>query len=213
MAAPALGQITMKIPLHITFLNIPPSDAIEAEIRKRAKKLDQFYERLMHCKVTVETVGKHKNQGHIYEVRIDLTVPGGEIAINRGHHDEDVYVVIRDSFEAAVKRLKSKVHCQRDDVKVHETLLHGQVTKLFEGGYGFIETPDGREFYFHRGNLTYPDFDKIFIGVDVQFLEDLGGEGLQAKRVSAGRHHVPHMPDMPDMSEIPERPDMPDARK
>jgi ribosome-associated translation inhibitor RaiA/cold shock CspA family protein len=194
----------MKIPLHITFLNIPPSDAIEVEIRKRAKKLDQFYRRLMHCKVTVEAVGKHKNQGHLYEVRIDLTVPGAEIAINRRHRHEDVYVVIRDSFEAAVRRLQVKVQCQRDDVKVHETLLHGQVTKLFEDGYGFIETPDGREFYFHRDNLTFPDFDKIFIGVDVQFLEELGAQGLQAKRVSAGRHHVPHMPDMPDMPDMRE---------
>lgn len=187
----------MKIPLHITFLNIPPSDAVEAEIRKRAEKLDLFARDVMHCEVTVETATTQKTQdGNYgrYEVRIDLTVSGGEIAISRGHQHEDVYVVIRDAFEAAGRKLQDYVRERRRDVKVHEVPLHGRVTKLFQDGYGFIETPDEREFYFHRDNVAYPQFDSLEIGTEVQFLEQAGGEGLQAKRVSAGKHHVPGMP-------------------
>lgn len=185
----------MKIPLRITFHNIPQSDGIEAEIRRRAEKLDQFYEHVMRCDVIVDVPGKHKNQGRLYDVRIDLTVPGAEIAISRVHRNEDVYVVIRDAFEAATRKLQDKVHCKRGDVKQHETPLHGRVTKLFEEGHGFIATPDGNEFYFHRENVTHPDFDQIGIGFEVQFLPEPAGEGLQAKRVTAGRHHVPHMPE------------------
>lgn len=181
----------MTIPLHITLLNIPPSDAIEAEIRKRAKKLERFSGRIMHCRVTVGAVRKHQSQGLLHEVRIDLTAPGMEIAIHHVHRHEDVYVVIRDAFDAAIRKLQGDLDLRRGDVKVHETPLHGRVTKLFEDGYGFIETPDAREFYFHRDNLVYPDFDRMEVGVDVQFLAEAAGEGWQAKRVSAGKHHPP----------------------
>ncbi|HEX2531982.1 MAG TPA: HPF/RaiA family ribosome-associated protein [Burkholderiaceae bacterium] len=184
----------MKIPLHIRFIDIPRSDAIEAEIRKRAEKLDQFCDHVMHCEVTVSTSGKHRGQGRLYEVHIDMTVSGTEIVINRVHRHEDVFVVIRDAFEAAVRKLQDFVREQRADVKVHETPLHGRVTKIFTEGYGFIETPDGNEFYFNRDNLAYPEFDELQIGMEVQFLTQVAGEGLQAKRVSAGRHHIPGMP-------------------
>ncbi len=182
----------MKIPLHITFLNVPPSDAIEAEIRKRAEKLDLFSEHVMHCQVTVDAAGKHHTQGRLYEVRVDLTLPGTELAVSHVHRHEDVFVVIRDAFEAAVRRLQDYVREQRGDVKTHEVPLHGHVTQLFEEGYGFIETPDGREFYFQRDNVAYPDFDSIAVGTEVQFLEHVAAEGLQAKRVTAG-HQIPGM--------------------
>lgn len=178
----------MIIPLHTIFRDIPQSDAIDAEVRKRAEKLDQFSSHIMHCEVTIEAAGKHKHQGRLYEARIDLTVPGAEIVISRNHRNEDVFVAIRDSFEAAVRKLQDYVRCRHREVKVHDVPCHGAVTKLFEDGYGFIETLDGREFYFHRDNLVYPNFDQIMVGVEVQFLEDAGGEGLQAKRVSAGKH-------------------------
>ncbi|RJG04224.1 HPF/RaiA family ribosome-associated protein [Noviherbaspirillum sedimenti] len=183
----------MKIPLNITFLNIPPSDAIEAEIRKRAQKIDQFANDVMHCHVTVDAAGKHKTQGGMYEVRIDVTLPGTEIAVSHVHRHEDVYVVIRDAFDAAARKLQDHVRLRRGDVKLHEPLLHGQVTRLHEDGYGFIETPDGRELYFHRDNLVNADFDQLAPGMEVQFLEEGAGEGLQAKRVSTGRHQHPGM--------------------
>jgi len=37
--------------LQITFRNIPRSDALEADIREKAAKLDQFYEKVMACRV------------------------------------------------------------------------------------------------------------------------------------------------------------------
>jgi ribosomal subunit interface protein len=113
-------QLIMDTPLQITFRNIPPSDAIEADIRKRAAKLDQLSGHVMRCRVTVEAAGKHKQQGRLYEVRIDLTVPGAEIAISHGQQHDDVYVAIRDAFDAAARKLEDTVRCQRGDVKVHE---------------------------------------------------------------------------------------------
>jgi cold shock CspA family protein len=70
-------------------------------------------------------------------------------------------------------------------------VLRGRVARLVEDeGYGFIETPDGQELYFHRENLASNNFDQLAEGSEVQFLEDIGSEGFQAKRVSTGKHHI-----------------------
>ena len=37
----------MKLPLQITFQNMESSDALEADIREHAEKLDIFYEKIM----------------------------------------------------------------------------------------------------------------------------------------------------------------------
>ena len=55
-------------------------------------------------------------------------------------------------------------------------------------GYGFIATPDGRELYFSRENVVEPSFDDLEIGTAVQFIEEPAAEGMQAKRVSVGKH-------------------------
>jgi ribosomal subunit interface protein len=114
------SESAMVNTLNIKFHNIPASEAVEAEIRKRAEKLYQLTDRINRCDVTVETNGKHKQQGHLYEVRIDLTIPGAEIALNRVHPNEDVYIAVRDTFDAASRKLKEHIQVQRGEVKVHE---------------------------------------------------------------------------------------------
>ena len=73
----------MKIPLQITFRDMAPSPAIEDNIREKAAKLDELHDGIMGCRVTVEAPHRHHHKGKAYVVRIDLTVPGGELVINR----------------------------------------------------------------------------------------------------------------------------------
>lgn len=103
----------MSVSLHIIFRNIPHSDPIEAEVRRRAEKLEQFSDRVSHCDVTIETVGKHKQQGRHYAVRIDITLPGKAIATTRHHQHEDVYVALRDAFDASIRQLQDFVQVRR----------------------------------------------------------------------------------------------------
>jgi len=88
----------MELSLQITFRDIPPSKAIEAKIRQQAEKLNRFYQRIISCRVTIEVPHQHQRQGKIYHVRIDLTVPQGELVINRhpSQHQshENLYVAI-----------------------------------------------------------------------------------------------------------------------
>jgi len=174
----------MKLPIQITARNMSLSDAAKNTIREKAEKLDLFYNNVMSCRVLVEVPHRHQHKGVLYNVRIDMTVPGGELVVKREPH-EDLYVSIRDAFDAAKRQLQDFVQRQRGEVKIHEGPPVARVNKLFpEEGYGFLATSDGREIYFHRNSLVNGDFEKLEIGTEVRFVETQGDEGPQASTVS-----------------------------
>jgi ribosomal subunit interface protein len=180
----------MQIPLQITIRDVPHSDALEAQIREKAAKLESFHPRITSCRVTIEELRKHHHQGREFRVHVDLRVPGKEIVVDRDHH-EDVYVALRDAFDSAKRQLEEVVREKRGDVKLHEIAQHGTVARLLTGeGYGFIQTADGRELYFSRENVVHPPFEHLEPGQEVQFIEELADEGPQAKRVTVGKHHA-----------------------
>lgn len=108
----------MQIDLKITLRDLPHSDALETHIREKAQKLEKFHSHLTSCRVLVEQPHKHQHQGRHFDVHIDLTVPGGELVVNRASH-EDVYVALRDAFDAAVRQLEDYARRQRGDIKTH----------------------------------------------------------------------------------------------
>jgi cold shock CspA family protein/ribosome-associated translation inhibitor RaiA len=185
----------MQIPLEISFRGLAHSPEIEAEIRKKAAQLDDFYDRITGCKVVVETPHHHHHKGNLYHVRLRIAVPQREIVVDREpdarHAHEDVHVTIRDAFKEARRQLQDYVRQMRGDTKTHETPPHGKVTKLFvEEGYGFIELPDGRDIYFHANSLLDIPFNQLAVGSEVRFVEEVGEQGPQATSVRVvGRHH------------------------
>lgn len=137
----------MSIPLKINFRDMKPSAAIEEAIREKADKLATFYEHILACRVTVNPAPHHSRKGNAYAIRIDLTVPGTELMINhnprrlvnmRGSDESseeiatpkheltrraahaDVYVAIRDAFNAAGRKLQDYVHHRRGKAKLHK---------------------------------------------------------------------------------------------
>ena len=169
----------MQSPLQITWRNLEASDAVESAVREKAQKLERFAEHITSCKVIIEAPHKHHHQGNIYHVKIDITLPGAEILENKHsdkhHAHEDVYVAIRDAFDAARRQLEDYVRIRRGDTKVHEALPHGIVIELFpDEHYGVIESIDNREIYFHRNSVIGADFDKIEVGTPVHFIEEIG---------------------------------------
>lgn len=180
----------MQIPLQITMRDMDRSDALDTAIQEHAAKLEQFHSRITRCKVTVEQMHKHHQQGKHFAVKIDLRVPGREIVATHDH-DEDVYIAVRDAFDSAKRQLEETARELRGDVKTHVPALRGTITRMrLDEGYGFIETSDGRELYFSRDNVVHPPFEHLEPGTAVQFIEELAAEGPQAKRVSAGKHQA-----------------------
>ncbi|HUK56881.1 MAG TPA: ribosome-associated translation inhibitor RaiA [Nitrospiria bacterium] len=177
----------MKLPLQITVRNASVSDAVKNEILEKASKLDQYSDHIMGCRVTVDSPHRHQHQGMRYEVQIDLTVRGSELVVKRQPH-EDIYVAIRDAFDAARRQLEDYEHRLRGDVKRHEPATHARVSKLFpEEDYGFLEETDGREIYFHRNSVLHDAFDRMKIGTEVRFVEEAGEKGPQASTVEMVR--------------------------
>ncbi|HEX9758292.1 MAG TPA: HPF/RaiA family ribosome-associated protein [Nitrospiria bacterium] len=173
----------MKIPLQITVRNLSLSEAAEADIRRRVEKLESFCDKIVGCRVTMEVPHRHKHQGVLYNARIDITVPGKEIVVKREPH-EDIYVSIRDAFNAARRQLQNYLRKKRGEVKVHEEVPIARVIKLFsEDGYGFLETPDGYEIYFHKNSVLNGGFENLNIGTEVRYSEEEGEKGTQASTV------------------------------
>jgi ribosomal subunit interface protein len=173
----------MEIPLQIRLHNVSLSEADEKIIREKVAKLGEFYNRIISCRVTLEAPGRHHQKGGPYNVRIDIGVPGAELVINR-KPQEDLYVAIRESFNAAGRQLEDYVRRLRGDVKTHEAEPYAWVSKLFpKEGYGFLETPDGREIYFHRNSVLEEGFKHLRIGMEVRFVEEEGEKGPQASTV------------------------------
>ncbi|MGD8325038.1 MAG: HPF/RaiA family ribosome-associated protein [Gammaproteobacteria bacterium] len=186
----------MSFPIEIDFRNFERSEFVEAAVRERCEKLGRYSSEIIRCKVTVAAPHKHHAQGNLYQVSIDLHVPGTEIVINRdrgrNHSHEDVYVAMRDAFDAASRKLQDYVRVRRGKVKTHDVPPHGTVTELNSGeDYGRITSSDGRLIYFHRNSVVDADFDQLTIGSEVRFDEEAGDSGPQASSVRLiGKHHI-----------------------
>jgi cold shock CspA family protein/ribosome-associated translation inhibitor RaiA len=186
----------MKLPLQITFHQMEPSEALDAQIRDHADRLDHFYDGIIACRVLVEASHRRHHKGNLYRVRIDLTVPGKELVVTRDppehHAHQDPYVSIRDAFDAVRRQLEDYARVQRAATKLHEPLPHGRIARIFpEEDYGFVETGDRREIYFHRNAVLGESFEKLTPGTEVEFVEEAGEKGPQASTVHVRRLALP----------------------
>jgi len=174
----------MQRPLKITSRDFTLSQAVEDEIRQKAATLESYYAHLSGCEGTVRAPAiKHHRKGGPFQVDIRLTVPGRELTVD--HQEEaELQQAIREAFNAARRQLEDYAREQRGSVKTHEPTALGHVTRLErEAGYGFLETPDGREIYFHCNSVMDWAFDKLEVGTEVRFAEEEGQQGPQASTV------------------------------
>lgn len=188
----------MQLPLQITFRHMDSSEAVAARIRERAVELERFLDRIISCRVVVECRHPRRQHGNLFRVRIDLKVPGRAIAVGRdpaAHQaHEDIYVAIRDAFDAARRVLEDHVRERRGEMKTHTVPDHGRIVRLLpEQNGGFILSADGNEIYFHRNSVANSGFDKLAVGDEVRFVaqHSESAEGPQASTVvPLGKHHL-----------------------
>ncbi len=180
----------MQTPLQITFRGMGPSENVERYVRTRADKLERFSERITGCHVILDTPHRHQLHGRHHVVRIDLLVPGAEIVVTRDptqrRDQEDLFASIDAAFDDAQRRLEDHVRKERGDVKPRESpSRHGRVAKFFpQQGYGFLETPEGEQIYFHANSVLHGGFNRLSVGTRVRFVEEEGEKGPQASTVA-----------------------------
>ena len=188
----------MEIPLEITFHNTDPSPALETEIRKHVGKLEKLYDRLVGCRVSVEALHHQHQTGNIYDVHIEMRVPGhGQLVVSHEpHRPKQRYArpsartSVRDAFKAAEKQLKDFKAKQRGDIKTHTPMFQGQVAQLYPNeDHGFILTNEGTQLYFHRNSVMNDRFGELKRGDAVHFVEAMGDTGPIASKVWVGPDH------------------------
>jgi cold shock CspA family protein/ribosome-associated translation inhibitor RaiA len=178
----------MQIPLSVTFRRMKVSAALEQRIGELAQRLERFSDQISRCHVIVNAPHRHHVQGNLFQVTLDITVPGREITVRRGASPdsacEDPYVALRDAFRAARRKLEDYERERRLQVKVHVEQPQGTIRELHPAqDFGRIETPDGRLIYFHRHSVLGRPFEKLKTGTKVRFVEEQGERGPQASTV------------------------------
>jgi cold shock CspA family protein len=185
----------METPIQIEFQGMEPVEHVRSAIVKHITDLESRFGRVTACRVVLKSPGgHHRSSGH-YEINIHLALPDGrEVDVDRtptaDARQADVTFVVNDAFKRARRRLQDQVRRMQGHVKTHEERPIGTVTKLDpERGFGFLESKDGREIYFHQNSVLDGKFRQLAPGTRVQFSEEVGEKGPQASTVNLlGRH-------------------------
>ncbi len=185
----------MQTPIEIDFQGMAANPRIRAEIADHVSDLEQHSGRVTTCRVVSKAPGGHHRTGGLYEVNIRLALPDGrEVNVDRtakaDERNSDLTFAIDDAFKRARRQLQDQVRHLRGDVKHHEGAPVGTVVRLDPSGeFGFLESGDGREIYFHRNSVLDGAFAHLAVGSRVTFAEEEGEKGTQASTVTLlGKH-------------------------
>lgn len=111
------------IATRLAFPDFEGTESIRYAIESRIEKLERFFDRILRCEVVVTCPHKHRQQDRLYTIHIHMALPGKDIYINRDPNrneaHRDIYVAIRDAFDAAERSLKKRVRILRKEIKRH----------------------------------------------------------------------------------------------
>ena len=185
----------MQTPLEIDFQGMEPRADVQADIAKHVAALEERFGHAIACRVVLKAPGGHHRTGGQYEVNIRIALPDGrEVNVDRtAKQDErqsDPAFAMNDAFKRARRQLEDQVNRMEGEVKTHEPVPIATVARLDPSGeFGFLETSDGRDIYFHRNSVLDGGFARLSVGTRVTFAEEAGEKGPQASTVTLmGKH-------------------------
>ena len=101
----------------VVFRGIDHSFAVEETVRKRLDKLARYSDEIQSLRVVLESPHNNHHKGKVYHVAVEALIPNHDLVVNHEQHDkhahEDLYVAIRDAFNALERRLKAVYQKQR----------------------------------------------------------------------------------------------------
>jgi ribosome-associated translation inhibitor RaiA len=99
-----------------------PSPAVETRVRELVDHLGTFSDRILSCRVVIDAPHRHRQHGKVYSVKLQLPLPGEDVVVDMERPDrvehEDVYVVLRDAFDAARRQLQQRMSALRNEDKL-----------------------------------------------------------------------------------------------
>lgn len=186
----------MQTPLEIDFQGISADPAVRSVISEHVHELESRFGRITACRVVLKAPGSRHQTGGLYEINIRIVLPDGrEVNVARTPTEDerhsDLNFAVNDAFKRARRLLQDKVRVMRGDVKQREAQPVGTVLSLDPlGEFGFIDSGDGREIYFHRNSVLNGGFSELTVGSRVSFAEEVGDKGPQASTVKLLSKHT-----------------------
>jgi hypothetical protein len=107
----------MQIPVQVSFKGLPVDDQIERMCIQHAEGLEKFG-RVVSCRVVIDKPHQHHKRGNLFDVRLDIKIPGREIAVTRTapEHAESEHaeVALREAFDEARRQIQDAVRVRRE---------------------------------------------------------------------------------------------------
>jgi cold shock CspA family protein/ribosome-associated translation inhibitor RaiA len=185
----------METPAEIDFQGMDPLPPIQADVARHIEQLERRFGRITACRVVVRGPGQHHRTGGPYEIHIHLSLPRSkDVSVaHTAENDEryaDINFALNSAFKRARRQLQDRVKRLQKHVKHHEPAPAGKVGRIDPSGeFGFIETADGREVYFHKNSVLNDAFGRLKPGTPVAYDEEEGEKGPQASTVRLmGKH-------------------------
>lgn len=182
----------MQVPLEVAFHGMESSPFIEEQIRNQVDRMERFSDRIISCRVAVEAEHRAASKASM-GFKVEVSVPGHTIVAKRaerprGSYDNNqVYAIIRETFDAAIRQLEDDARKLRRDVKPHESAgSYGRVTRLFrDREQGIIETQNGETLFFQAAVVEDGAYHALQEGSEVRYVraDAEGAYGPQARSV------------------------------
>ncbi len=107
----------MDYPYELIVRDIPRTEGLEQKIEEKVEKLGTFYDRISHCRVTIEAPERGRRKGAAFKVSIELGVPGADLIANRegepSPNNETLTPAIREAFKAMQRQLRDYIEKKR----------------------------------------------------------------------------------------------------
>ena len=112
----------MQTPVQISFEGMKDNDSVRAAIAAQVDKLEQMFDRITACRVSVTAPSERHRNGGLYQVHIRLVLPEGrEVNVDRSPTaDErfaDLPFAVNDAFHRARRQLQDAVREMNDRSK------------------------------------------------------------------------------------------------
>lgn len=101
----------MSNEFQVVFHNIDQSTALIDNINKRIEKLQRYSSDIIGGRVVLDSPHNNHHKGKVFSVTLEIHSSSKEVVVRQGQHDkpahEDIYVAVRDAFNAAERQLKA----------------------------------------------------------------------------------------------------------
>jgi cold shock CspA family protein len=150
-------------------------EKVEEELGRIQK---HYNEPILHARAEIIATAHHRHGA--FEIRLIVNITGNVLTVTR--QGEMVVPLIVEAFDVLDRRLRETSDTRQKKVKIHEEhISQGKIVSLFPyEDYGFIQTTEGGEVYFHANSVKNGNFEELQEGQKVKFVEEPGEKGPQA---------------------------------